>query len=331
MNIRDFAKICGCTHTTVSCAFSRPEKLREETLRRIMALAEEHNFRPNRAGGASFSGVTKTIGVLNYSGSYFTDITKGIQAALLGNAYLPIMLTTGWDERLELVRRLVDQRVDGIIMIDPRRELSPKEIREFQTKNIPRVLIEPPAETKEDWVNTDDYAGGIMAAEHFLRLRHKRFAVIRNLTMERDNMAPPRTRGFVDRLEKENLSPIHIRGTGELKKRLVVKNRPTAIFLETDEPAPEVYDIANEVGLTIPEDISVIGYADLGFCDKIRPALTTIRQDGLAVGRQAVELMLKRLKNRDAPPCHVYIPVRLIERDSTATTPKKVKPGGMSK
>lgn len=323
MNIRDFAKLCGCTHTTVSCAFSRSEKVKPKTRERIMRLAEEHNFRPNRAGGASFNGVTKTIGVLNIpSVSYFSDITSGIQEGLLKHGYLPIALTTNWDNRLELVRRLVDQRVDGIIMIDPRRELSPQEAREFNTKDIPRVFIDSPTEMAGDWVNTDDLAGGAMAAEHLLKLGHTRFAVFRSMVTGKVGDIPLRTLGFIKRLQKDKVAPLHIHGVAELKAALAGKNRPTAIFLEADYSAPELYDAAREAGLAIPEELSVVGYADLDFSDKLRPALTTIRQDGKAVGGQAAELMLRRLKDRNAPSRHVLIPVALIERGSTATANK---------
>ena len=158
-----------------------------------------------------------------------------------------------------------------------------------------------------------------MAAEHLLKLGHTRFAVFCSMVMGKAGDIPLRTLGFIKRLQQEKFAPSHIHGAAELKTAFAGKKRPTAVFLEADLAAPMLYDAARKAGLAIPEELSVVGYADLDFSDKLLPALTTIRQDGKAVGGQAAELMLRRLKDRNAPPRHVLIPVALIERGSTAT------------
>lgn len=313
MNIREFAKVCGYSCATVSNAFSLPEKVKPGTLQHIRKLAEQYNFRPNRIAAATLQGNTKTIGIMVYANnSYFLQILYGIQNELLNAGYLPIQLLTDWNDRLSILRHLVDYRVAGTIMVDPRRGLEAEELREFQTGNIPCVYIEPPASVvMDDWVNTDDYTGGMTAAEHLRKFGHEKFAVIapRNEFSER-------VRGFSDRLAKENFGVVFLDSAEALRPLLEAGNYPTALFCYSDSLALAIYSEVYRAGLSVPRDISVIGYADLDFAKNILPPLTTVRQDGRAVGKRAAQIMLQRIKDRNLPPVHEYLPVSLIERGS---------------
>lgn len=104
----------------------------------------------------------------------------------------------------------------------------------------------------------------------------------------------------------------------DIKKILSRRDRPTAFFAPTDLIALDVYSAAGEAGLRIPEDLSVIGYADLNFAPYIVPPLTTVRQNGLKMGQEAANLILDRLdRTPERSPVRKVIPTELVIRKST--------------
>jgi LacI family transcriptional regulator len=114
--------------------------------------------------------------------------------------------------------------------------------------------------------------------------------------------------------EAERLRLLH----ADIERVLNRESRPTAIFAPSDFLAAEVYRVARRLGLSIPGDLSVMGFANLDFSSLVDPPLTTIRQDGIAMGEAAGAQVLRRLKQPDASTFHYVQPVELIVRESTA-------------
>jgi DNA-binding LacI/PurR family transcriptional regulator len=323
MNIKTFAKISGYSPASISRAFSNKSRIAEETANEILRLAEKYHFRPNRAAAASFGNRTQSVGILMYSlkTSYFADIYSGIQAAMDENLHLPIYLEANGQNDYHTLSRLIDHRVDGLIMIDISRSLDVAEKMEIKRMKLPLVMIEPPLKTSGiDWVKTDDDTGGRLLAEYLLKIGHRNFVIV--------GSNGQRCLSFQSAVKKNGgkVKTCTLVGGANFKEKLREElafvlsrpDRPTAIFCDQDIIAPEVYKIVRKQKLKIPKDISIAGYADLNIASAMYPELTTIRQDGYTVGKMAAELMLQRISNPDMPIKHEIIPVELQIRDSCA-------------
>lgn len=329
MNIQEFAKICGCSRGTVTNAFSAPEKLRPETLRKIRELAEARGFRPNRvaAGLGSRNNRTHVIGVLNYRPDlirYFRDISSGIQQALLPNDYLPLGIELEWSDRLALLRRLVDQRVDGIILVNVRSDLTPEELREVDPRGIPLVFIDSRTGDGEDWVVTDEPGGGRLAAENLLAGGARRIHFFTGV--QRRYFHPPippygnrpfRSDAFWEVMTANGITPGISCCEDDWDAVFARPDYPDGVFLASDVNVRRVYRAIRRAGLSVPRDIQVVGYSDMEIAEWAVPPLSTIHQDGFAVGRAAAETMLARLRDRALPPLHTVLPVTWVEREST--------------
>ncbi len=328
MNIREFAQLSGVSTATVSRVFSHDPKVRQTTAERIRKLAEQYDFRPNAVAQSAFNGKTRSIGVLLCSlrTSYFADIAQGIQEVLLPEDYLPIMVSLRGNGDFVSMRRLVDHRVDGIIACISDENFTEAELREIKRFNLPVVTIDAFGQRFfSDNISSDEDACGKLAAEHLISKGH------RNICFLSGNPSPvdllPRFLAFRSVLAEHGVSlrkdsvfssrsKDHGGMTEALREWLKTQSFPCACYCYNDNDARCLYEAAAALGLRIPEDISVVGTADLNFASAMVPKLTTIRQNGVEIGALAAHAML-RLLNADGCIHYKQIStVTLVERDS---------------
>jgi len=316
MTSSELAKLCGVTQMTVSRVFASPEKVKASTRERILKVAEKYRYRPNRLASAIDHGKTYTVGVVSIrtSLSYFHDISMGIQDTLMKQGYIPISMPMNWNDILPIIRRLVDHRVDGMIFTDFRRKLHPDELAELENFHIPYLFIGSDSDSihLEDHIFTDDAQGTKEEAGYLRERGHRTAAVYFH------GAAP------ADRL---NLFSLHFKALGGKivtlpengLEQFYSDGFPASVIVcHTDVDAAKVMSFLNRRGVRVPNDISVIGYADLDFAAITAPPLTTIRQDGYRLGTLAANRILKRMANPELPVEDLPVPCSLIERESVA-------------
>jgi LacI family transcriptional regulator len=236
-------------------------------------------------------------------------------------------------DELEQIHRLVDRRVDGVILWPPFASLFQEHVQEFVSRNLPVVTIdhELPPEYGADFVGSDEHCGGKMAAEHLYGLGHRRFAHLAGASTA--SWARSRRQAYESTLGKfsgttcftlEGPVGDHAPAIAQAREILNHEPRPTAVFAATDLFAKLLYRAAAEKNLRVGQDISIVGFSDHDFAAEMTPPLTTIRQDGYAVGRAAAELVLGRSIGSIASvePQSVRMPVELVVRQSTGPAPK---------
>lgn len=328
MNIKEFAQISGYSPASISRTFSNKSRVNQKTAAEIMRLAEKYNYRPNRAAAASFGSRTQSIGVIIYSleRGYYSDVFHAIQEELSNHSFLAIYqeLDSTSEKILLTLQRLIDHRVDGLIMVDFQRKLNKRERFEINRMRIPFVYIDSLCYTnsKIDSVCSDDQAGGAMVAEHFLKLGHRHLLIfwpstkneIRNLQIKKMIEAAG---GVCDTWHKES--------SEELVEIFRRKNHPTAVFGYTDVLSVYLYKIIQMAGLNIPDDVSIVGYGDMPIAKNLYPELTTIRLNGCEIGKRSAQLILDRIYERVQEPRQEMLPVEFILRDSTAPVKKQNK------
>ncbi len=321
MNIKTFAELAGVSTATVSRVFAHDPKVRPQTAEQVLMLAKKHGFRPNLIAQTPFSGKTRSIGVLLWrlSNSFFADIALGIQQALLPEGYLPIIISTRTEADCTVLQHLVDHRVDGLIACLKNLPLSKEELQEIENFNLPLVTIEHYQNSIScDTLQPDNEACGRIAAQYFLAHGHHSLGVLCG-----DYKESLRSKAFQAELKRRGVSlpesAVLLKSSPEAICRFLKQNPDlTGIYCVNDLEARKLYDACAELHLSVPEDLSIIGTNDLDFADCLTPKLTTIRTDGIELGRHAGIMILQRLQNREKPFCNITTGVRLVERNSVA-------------
>jgi LacI family transcriptional regulator len=307
---------------------------------KILKLVQEKGYRPNMLVRGVLSGRTKTIGVVIPASDFFSEIIHGIHDALARVGYAMILV---WNEdhmaapeskkELEHIHSLIDRRVDGVILRPTHDAISEMYFDEVYQRGIPIVIVgrELPL-TNYDFAGTDDWAGGELAAKHLLALGHRRLGQIAGPSSV--STAKGRRLGFEKAVADFGGSAtcLTIEAPGflgvkpQILRLLQAKPRPTAVFAANDDAAAEIYETAAELGLKVPDDLSVVGFGDLVFAGYMTPPLTTLKQYSYAIGEEAAGLMLARCSGfiKGAPHAKakkIKLLPTLVERGSTRAYP----------
>lgn len=341
--MRDIARETNLSIMTVSMALRDVGDVSPATRKRVLEAAALLKYRPNLLVRGMQTGQSGMIGVLMpVHGPFYAAVFSGIHDALVENKYVPLVLWSAADAQFKTgssevaqIHELVDRRVEGIILKPVVEAVSDQYLREVWERNIPLIAIDRELpETHADFVGTEDHEGGRLAARHLLELGHRRFAYVDLNPDGHVGTYSARREGFADAIaETPGTSLVNIRpAPGEdlitaARKALKSKgkSRPTAIFAPNDRAVVDLYDIAAELGLSIPRDLSIVGYSDLASTTSLRPRLTSVRQDAYRIGRQAAQLVLKRIagKLEEGQPVKERLMPELVVRESTAPAAAK--------
>jgi len=325
---QDIAREANVSRVTVSLVLAGKDQTSEETRKRVLEVAKRLKYRPNLLVQGMQSGRTGVVGMLMPPSPYFhAMIAQGVHDELVRNDFVPIQLFTqsspeGKAAELTQIHRLVDRRVDGVIIFPADASVPDVHYREIWERGIPLVTIDRETTTHADHVGTDEDLGGQMVAEHLLGLGHRRFAHV--TYPARPGSVLRRREAFLKAIKRAGAECSVYEGNHKDFIRLAAEfltqsTRPTAIFCATDVIAMKLYTSCAQLGLKIPDDISIVGYADFPFSEDMVPPLTTIKQDPYAIGTAAATTLLDRLLDRiaDTAPKKLHIKPQAIIRQST--------------
>lgn len=341
VNQKQIAAEAGVSQATVSLVLAGQTINSPETRAKVLAAAERLRYRPNLLVHGMQTGKTKMIGVMAAPFDFFwSEVLYGIHDVLTAADHVPIMVWTAHDgpgprrrnaggDELSQIHRLLDRRIDAVILWPPFASLFKEHVDEFSSRHIPVVTIdhELPDEFHADFVGTDEAAGGRAVAEHLLELGHRRLAHLAgppNL-----HWASRRREAFLNTLAKvpgttcevmEANLKIPQQGIEQARALLRLPDRPTAIFAATDPLAKTVYSAARELKIKVPDDLSVVGFADDDFAQDMEPPLTTVRQSAYEIGRRAAELAVGRSMEtlKEQRIVRERMRAELVIRESTA-------------
>jgi LacI family transcriptional regulator len=285
------------------------------------------------------TGRTRTIGVMIPPfDSFWVSILSGIHDTLTAADYLPITVWTGnldnmphfekdEAEGLAQINRLLDRRVDGLIMWPPFSEAYYHHFPEFVERRVPVAVIDHYS-TVADSVETDEEQAATVVAGHLLNLGHRRIACLSSRETPSQTWAVKRRASFEAAVERApdatvkswKLNPQGSNGPEIAREILASDFKPTAVFAVSDHEAMFVHHAATQRGLDIPRDLSIVGFADLDFAATVDPPLTTMRQKPIEIGRLAAKLIMDRIDGdmTEAERTTIKVKADLIVRDSTA-------------
>ncbi len=334
VNMAQIAERAGVSIATVSRALSGHGKVKEETRRRILATAEELNYRPNSLARGLSRRQTDTIGVIlpELVDEFFMDLVQGIEEeAYRANRY--ILLSSSHRQR-DLVHTslefMMSGRVDGVILMASQQIADLQEI--VARAQCPIVLLNAPRSLGDcASINVDNYQGAFTVTEHLIQHGYRRIAVL--LGPEDNYDSTERFRGFRAAMEKHGIPiPEAFIVPGDFTRtsgfygfnRLMTQNeRPEAVFAENDMMALGAYEAAARLGLRIPLDVAIAGFDDIRLSRYVRPTLTTVHVPIEELGRRAVRYLLEALDGQVDPrqPFRQELTTGIIIRESCGCSP----------
>lgn len=327
VTVTDVAAAAGVSQPAVSLAFRNYSRQSAATRAHILRVADELGYRPNLLVDSLRTGVTRMVGVMmELKDESALRMLRGIELGLTEQDNVPLVVSpdklTGETPQ---INRLLDRRVDGIIMVPHREAMFEEHLHEIYRRNLPLVVVDNRV-TEQTlhpcFVGTDDVAGGRLAARHLLDLGHRRLGIL-----DVGDYPQPmhfRHQGFVAEVDTQPdafVFATHVRRFPDQIRACAVellKLNPTAVFAPMDPALPELYAAAAELGLRIPHDVSIIGFGDLGLCRLLLPQVTTMHQPFEQIGHTAAGLLLAQVRGDDIAERQVSYPPELTLRASTA-------------
>ncbi len=328
--IRDIAREAGVSVATISRVLNRQPHVAPETRAAVLRVVRERGFSQNRSARALSGAPTGLVGVTLpfIRASYFAPIAAALAEALYEQDLRPILCPTlhEHDREVGLLERLMHGTTDGAVLILPSE--SNDELRALSEHGYPFVVLDPrvPLDPDIASVATANTTGAISAVEHLLRLGHRRIAAITGpsgwcATEERlIGYRAVLTRAGVPldhALEIE--SNFEIGGGYAVAGQLLDSpSPPTAIFAFNDNLAIGALQAARERGLSVPDDLSLVGFDDSEHAPLVTPPLTSVRQPLTELGRMAVALLVRLLAREGGETLKIELSTTLVVRGSTA-------------
>lgn len=332
----DVAQIAGVSRATVSYVLNRRTDGRvpisEETRQRVLDAVAELGYEPDARAQSLRSGSTKTIGLLipDLQNPHFWQIINGANQEARRAGYDLLLTSSDLDPKQEedSLKALSRRRIDGLILLTAFTTLSQKMLNKLAARRLPIVMIGC-KNLDFDCIgsNYSESTGEVM--RHLRELGHEHIAFIHGVANEKsglDRLQPYKDSLLAAGLPVDENLIAHCGATPddayEATKRLFSQPvRPTAVIVINDLLAAGVIRAAADMNLSIPQDFSLVGFDDIPSVKYMTPRLTTVRTDAEAIGRGAVELLLKRLGDRERPLQSIQIPTQLMIRESTSSMP----------
>ena len=329
---QDVARLAGVSRTTVSFVLNNVPgvKITEETRQRVLEAARELDYYPTAAARTLASGKTQRIGLVLGEGqkrlsadAFLPTFLQGVTASVHRRGYLLVLqMAEDVPSHEAYVRLIREQQVDGLILSGPRSD-DPL-LTELAGDQFPLILHGRLTGCKLPCVDVDNKASAYKAVTHLIGLGHRRIGFISNAPLSYAG-AQDRFAGYRQALTEHDLpvtdslvrTAAFLPKTGKAAAEalLDLPERPTAIFAASDVVAIGVMSALQAAGLSIPDDVAVVGFDDIFLAAHTQPPLTTIRVPAYGLGWTAAEVLISLIEG-DEEVSAVTLETELVIRDS---------------
>lgn len=326
--IQDVAAAASVSTSTVSRYLNNRIDLPAETAGRIDAAIRQLDYRPNILAKRLSLGRSEAIGLVTpeIANPFFGELAAAVEDEAERHGYAVFMTSTAGnrDRELTSLRRLKDGHVDGLIMMTNQPDDGTLAASLHQYGHVVLIDEDIPG-VNVPKVFAENQQGAYLATRHLIAAGHRRIAHVGG--PEALFSATERRAGFVEALAQAGIEPdprmirqgAYSRdfGYAAMLEILAGEEIPTAVFAGSDFIAIGVMQAVKESGLSVPRDISLVGFDDMPFADFLAPGLTTVRQSAREMGRAGVHALLA-LFEKKTPAALTRLPVSLVERQSVA-------------
>jgi LacI family transcriptional regulator len=338
IKLTDVAEKAGVSTATASLVFNNRPGVNKETRENVIRAARELGYMPNNVARSLAMKKSQTIGlvVTDIENPFFGSLTRYIDEATHQNNYSLILAVSRDDPELEnqILQKFIGERVDGILVVPT--QLARAEFRIYELlakRGVPFVFATTFYPGYDgDYVMTDLEQGSYRLTRYLLELGHRDIVFLVSSDL-RSPISDLRISGFKRAfaefsLEVEGESIVQCQrpdfqsGYGATKG-ILEKRQPDAVIAINDVLALGVLKAIKEVGLRVPDDISVAGYDGVIFSSIADVPLTTVRQNVSEIARLAVQLLIRKISDASPQEGRVLIPPELMVRDSTGPKPRR--------
>ncbi len=329
VRLKDIAADLGISPMAVSKALRNHTDISEETRKRVLRRAEELNYRVDPVARSLVTGKSFLVGLVvpDLMQSFFAEIATAVAGTLAPAGYHVVISHTMEDANEEIanLQLLSARKVDGFIIASAQRDG-----RLLRKLSAPYVLIDrKPAGIDTDYVGAQNEQIGLLATEHMIEQGYRRIAHLRG---PQQSASLGRAAGYRKALKRHKLA---VRdewliqaghddagGAEAMKKLLTLRTRPDAVFCFNDPVAIGAMRTILQAGLRVPQDVGLIGVANMHYSDMVTVPLSTIDQGAAETGQQAAQTLLDRMTGgKDPARKTVLIPPRLVVRESSRRGP----------
>jgi LacI family transcriptional regulator len=331
VTINDVAEKAGVSMKTVSRVINREDSVTKETSKKVLEAIDELGYVPNLWAKRLRSGHSGMIALLFYDATpaYLMDVINGLMDC--GDHYHYTInlhrINVEDPKQVDRVLTVAEQKqVEGFIITSPC-DNSNKLINRLHAINFPFVELTPRKRTPENaWVAATDELGSYEAARYLLALGHRRIGFIQGNVEHQASW--DRLNGFKLAMKEAGIeidnqfirqgSWTFSSGLREARSLLAMPTPPSAIMAGNDQAAAGVFQAAWELGVTCPEQLSVVGFDDVPLARQLTPPLTTIKQHIFEIAKKAMSVLVEQLIPGTDEEISIQIPTELIIRNSTA-------------
>lgn len=342
--IHEVAKLSGVSVSTVSRVFNGYGDVSAATRERVLAAARSLDYAPSAAARTLGGRRSQLIGVVLFTGldhpdighPFFQDVLVGLKHGIGAGGYDVLLFAT---ERPDsdgngahsYLGRARHHRVDGVVLMGVDRD--DPEVAKLVEADVPLIGVDLDVSGPHaSYVNSDNVGGARLAVRHLHGLGHRRIATIAG--PEHHKPGADRLVGFRAELqalgierhpEYEQIGDWYTEsGERAMRALFSLPEPPTAVFAAADLMAVGAMKAARDAGLDVPSDLAVVGFDDIQLASLLHPALTTIHQDKVGLGRAAARALLEQIENPEMTPAALTLPVELIIRASCGWTKEAV-------
>ncbi len=329
ITIKDVALAASVSITTVSHVINNTRFVDPATRERVLHFMDELGYQPNYLARSLRKGVSKTIGLIvpDAANLFFAEIARKIEDYGYKQGYSVILGNSDNDpeKQTNYINTLLAKRVDGVIFISSGGEV--KDLMRFADNQVPVVVADRDVPLElADVVMLDNEKAGYDATRHLIEMGNTRIACI---TGPHDlSPSMQRVEGYHRAMAEFHLpvNPAFITagdfrflgGEQAMERLLACDPCPDAVFVLNDMMAIGAMTAIRRAGLSIPADISVVGFDDIELASAVTPSLTTVAQPIAEIARHATDLLIQRLGgNRKDENQRIILQAKLIKREST--------------
>ena len=329
-SLQEVAARAKVSIATVSRVLNKSDKVVPETSAIVEQALRDLGYRPSRVARRlrMNNGRAHLVGLIipDIQNPFYAEIARGVEDAAYAAKYALLLCNS--DENPDKERFYLDvmrdESVDGIVL--PPFDDTDFAVIEMVKTGMPVVCVDRSlAKVKTDLVEVDNYQGALEAVNHLLDKGHTAIALIEGRTQV--STSRERRRGYLDALAARGIAPRkEFMRAGDFKQEsgrvlatelLGLRKPPTALFVCNNLMTVGALAGLHQRGLRVPGDVAVVGFDDLPWAEALDPPPTVVRQPAYEVGRQAMELLLKRIMDPVRPPVTVRLRPELVVRRST--------------
>lgn len=328
ITIYDVAREANVSMATVSRVVNGNPNVKPVTRKKVLATIEQLGYRPNAVARGLASKKTTTVGTIipDISSIFFAELARGIEDIATMYKYNMILSNSDQnkDKELQLINTMLEKQVDGILFMGG--NITDEHVKQFESSSIPVVLAATYDESNRiPSVNIDYEAAAFEATSFLIGKGNGKIAFISG---QDDTLINQQKYNGYLRAFKEKSKTIddeyilrgdysYDSGLEAVDQLLSINEKPSAVFVASDEMALGVIHGAQDKGYKVPEDLEVFGFDNTRLATMVRPTLSTIVQPMYDIGAVAMRLLTKYMNKEEVEEKKVVLPHRIVERTST--------------